>query len=407
MKYVFLFFSLIACAAFGQDSKRVLFLGNSYTAVNNLPQMLADLATSVNDEVIFDSNTPGGYTLEGHSTNTTSLQKIALGNWDFVVLQEQSQLPSFPDSQVEADVFPYATALNNLILESNACTETVFYMTWGRKNGDAQNCANWPPVCTYEGMDDLLYQRYTQMGEDNEALVSPVGRVWRYLRDNYPDIELYSADESHPSYAGTYAAACTFYTVLFRKNPSALTFNGTLTAETAAIIREAAKLVVYEQLDQWFVGMYDPQPNFTFASANLEVTFTNQSEYANTFSWNFGNGTTSTDENPIYTYASPGAYTVELTAGMCGVFSTIEQTIEVGTIGISDQKASVLKVYPNPTNDVLYLSEPANVTVINAHGETVLQTFVTSSVDVRSLSPGMYTLRTEENTLTAVRFIKQ
>lgn len=69
---------------------RVLFVGNSYVYTNNLPQTLSNLALSNNDTVIYDTSTPGGYTFELHSTNTTTLNKIATGNWDFVVLQEQS-----------------------------------------------------------------------------------------------------------------------------------------------------------------------------------------------------------------------------------------------------------------------------------------------------------------------------
>ena len=50
-------------------------------------------------------------------------------------------------------------------------------MTWGRENGDQSNCQSWPPVCTYEGMDDLLRERYMIMANDNNALVAPVGAV--------------------------------------------------------------------------------------------------------------------------------------------------------------------------------------------------------------------------------------
>ena len=109
-----LILSFLICTGLGAQNlnKKVLFLGNSYTGVNNLPQMIANVALSVGDSLIFDSNTPGGYTLQGHSTNTTSLSKIAVGDWDFVVLQEQSQLPSFPDGQVQSSVFPFARALD-------------------------------------------------------------------------------------------------------------------------------------------------------------------------------------------------------------------------------------------------------------------------------------------------------
>src|SRR5688572_23871736 len=76
-----------------QTTRRVLFLGNSYTGFNNLPQLISDAALSAGDSLIFDSNTPGGYTLEAHSLDPVSLGKIATGGWDYVVLQGQSQEP--------------------------------------------------------------------------------------------------------------------------------------------------------------------------------------------------------------------------------------------------------------------------------------------------------------------------
>ena len=79
------------------------------------------------------------------------------------------------------------------------------------------NCPNWPPVCTYEGMDDLLHERYLMMANQNEALVSPVGAVWRHIRDSNYDFELYSPDGSHPSTLGSYIAGVCFYTTLHFK----------------------------------------------------------------------------------------------------------------------------------------------------------------------------------------------
>ncbi|HRH36229.1 MAG TPA: hypothetical protein PKY12_14285, partial [Catalimonadaceae bacterium] len=157
LKYSFsliLIFSFFA--AFGQGLKRkVLFLGNSYSGFNNLPAMVSAVAASVGDTLIYDSNNPGGYTFAAHLQDNLSLSKIQAGGWDFVVLQEQSQLPSFPQYSM-AD----AIGLRLKIRQFNPCARPLFYRTWGRKNGDASNCSAWPPVCTYAGMDSLLHLRY-------------------------------------------------------------------------------------------------------------------------------------------------------------------------------------------------------------------------------------------------------
>ena len=235
---------------FGQSYK-VLFIGNSYTEVNNLPQMVADVAASNHDTISFQSYTPGGCTFQQHVSGAASY--IQTGGWDYVVLQEQSQLPSFPIGQFMNESYPYAQQLCEMIRQYNPEAHIVFYMTWGRKNGDQQNAVYYPPLGTYEGMDSLLYARYMMMAQDNHAWVSPVGYVWHCIRDQYPSIELYAADESHPSLAGTYAAACSFYTVFFQKDPTQITYETSLDHATTQIIRDIVKENVFDSLARWFV----------------------------------------------------------------------------------------------------------------------------------------------------------
>lgn len=126
------------------------------------------------------------------------------------------------------------------------------------------------------------------MAEDNHTLVSPVGYVWHNIRDNHPEIELYQSDESHPSLAGSYAAACTFYSILFEKNPDNITFNPGIDDQMANIIRNTTKNLVYDSLSKWSflpnatddtlsVGQIDQAqvklyPNPVYDNLTLELT---------------------------------------------------------------------------------------------------------------------------------------
>jgi hypothetical protein len=267
---------LAASQVNGQSvTKKVLFLGNSYTSVNNLPQMISNVANSMGDTLEWDVEAPGGSYLYDHLTSTTSVSKIEQGNWDYVVLQEQSQAPTLPYFQIPV-VFEYARKLDSVIVNANPCTETQFYMTWGRKNGDPLYFQVYSPYYsddTYEYMDSLLQARYMHMADTNNAEVSPVGAVWNYIRQNHLNIELYQPDESHPSVAGTYLAACCFYTSLFRKDPTQITFNSSLSQSETINIKNAVKMVVYDSLLNWNIGKYDSIMNvdcLTSISENTE-----------------------------------------------------------------------------------------------------------------------------------------
>ena len=306
---------LIGVSAIAQQPLRVLFLGNSYTTANDLPNTFSSLCTSLGKPVQVASNAPGGYTFNGHSTNANSLALIQQGDWDVVVLQEQSQLPSFPPGQVASQCYPFAARLDSIINAINPCTETMFYMTWGRQNGDASNCANYPVVCTYEGMQGRLRESYLEMAQDNQASVSPVGMAWKKVRDSYPEINLYSGDGSHPDVAGTYLTACVFFSSLFHQSAFDASYTAGLPDSTAEALQTAAYETVMDSLSQW-------QGSGSWLSGTISeaqqgsagnVSFQTESLHATDVSWDFGDGSTGSGNGENHTYAAPGSYTVVVT----------------------------------------------------------------------------------------------
>lgn len=362
---IFLGFNTIAKAG---DTLRALFIGNSYTYVNNLPTLISNMAAASGDYLITSSSTPGGTTFQQHCSNPATLSLIAQGNWDFVVLQEQSQIPSFPDGQVESDFYPYAKKLDSIIKATNVCAKTVFYMTWGRKNGDAANCPAFPPLCTYQGMDSMLQLRYTIAADSNNAVLSPVAKVWRMLRANNPTLELYDADESHPSINGSFAAACSFYSILFKKNPSLVNYNAGIAAGDAAIIKAAAKQIVFDSLSKWYDFYPSVKAGFNFSVVGNTVTFTNTSANSASYEWLYGNGATSNTASPVYTYPSAGVYNVKLIAKKCKDRDTITQQVVVNTTGVNELTGNpVISIYPNPTGALLHIKASIAIEKIVLH----------------------------------------
>jgi len=401
-------------SAEAQVAKRALFLGNSYTNYNNLPQLTASIAESAGDTLITSANTPGGYTFEGHLTNATSLSLIQQGNWDFVVLQQQSQMPAFPLEQVEVETFPFATQLNESILTHNPCAETVFYMTWGRENGDQQNCANWPPVCTYEGMDDLLRERYMMMAEMNEGIVSPVGAVWRYLRENHPDIDLFSSDGSHPSPAGSYVAAVCFYTSLFRKSPLNAMYDYTVDNAQETIIRQAVHDLVYMNQSAWFIGTWDPIAQLSLVEQNdSPYAFVQTSSQADDIYFAIDNAQLQhwTADSLFVGTLQPGSHSIELIAGRCGMWDTTSIAFNIAVNSVASTNVDILSAYPNPTRDqvTIELSEEwknVAIDVFDLRGALMMSTLSNGVrkviVDCTTLSEGTYTLVMTEGNRKAV-----
>lgn len=341
-----------------QSSIKTLFLGNSYTGFNNLPQLVHDVALSAGDTLIFDSHSPGGFRLIDHSTDVTTQSKIASGNWDYVVIQGQSQEPITQNSNFMSG----AAALRNQIKQADSCAIVMPYMTWGRKNGDASNCASFPVMCTYQGMDTTIRNKYLNLTDKANGEVSPVSVVWSYIRQNHPGIELYQPDESHPSPSGSYAAACCFYAAIFKKDPTMITYDFGLNAAEASIIRSAAKLKVYDTLSFWDFKK-PPTANFRFTKGpgvhEMKFTPVNPDGVHQFYHWDFGDGTTSNIQSPTHTYLANGTYTVELSTSNCNLQGWDTATADT-IIQLCQHTPTVYTSHPWLCNYDTLWTQPAN-----------------------------------------------
>lgn len=415
---ILLIFVLLPATTFAKGAKlKVLFVGNSYTYVNDLPSVTEEIAKSMGDTLIRDMSAPGGHTLKQHTTNITTLAKINSGDWNYVVLQDQSQNPAFSDAQVAKDVFPYARFLDSLVHDKNPCGRSVFYMTWGYPDGDKGNCPFYPPICTYEGMDSLLRLRYSIMAKDNKALLSPVGMVFNEIMKTLPAINLFDADRMHPSPSGTYAAAVTFYTILFRKDPTLINFDFTITPANAKAIKNVVKTIVYNDLLKFHVDEYDPKAAYTYTTSGMTLTFNSATTVgASSFSWNFGDGATSILPNPVHTYTTKGTYKTKLYVYNCGLIDSAAKDIAVGTTGIEElSNAAQLNVYPNPAHSELYFewnkqNEAYSINIMNTAGASVIQSnhLNGAAIPIAQLAKGLYFIRAtnaEGHTVTT-KFIK-
>lgn len=334
-------FSMLFCAiglSASAQQTSVLFIGNSYTYVNDLPNTLRQLALSLGDTVTVASSAPGGYTLFQHSTYAPTLTAIQSQPWDYVVLQEQSQLGALPLAVTTTELG--AAALVEAIEENWECTYPVFYMTWGRQNGDAQNCANFPFMCTYNGMQQGLRSNYIALAEQSDGYAAPVGAAWKVVRDTQPGINLYDADGSHPSPAGTYLAACVFYCTLYQESCVGATFNGAIDATTAAILRGIASATVLDEPLTWNLDA----PNGTSAllhGASVGpdwITLIHNGQ--GTHLWTCTNGQSFTTGTVTFTFETSDTYYVTHTYNdPCGNSDTVTLTFNI-VLGVDELDAA-------------------------------------------------------------------
>jgi hypothetical protein len=171
---------------------RVLFIGNSLTASNDLPGTLAAMATAVGDTIAVESVTRPNFAVIDHVNGMSdAVQVIREGRWDYVVLQ---QGPT--SQQIGRDTLILASQLLDPDIRQ-AGGRTAEFMVW--------------PAREHLNTFDGVLQSCIEAAAAVAGLCLPAGEAWRAAWNMDPSLPFYGPDGFHPSPLGTYLATLVIY----------------------------------------------------------------------------------------------------------------------------------------------------------------------------------------------------
>jgi hypothetical protein len=202
-----------ACQA-PRDTVDILYVGNSYVYFNNLPDLVEGISRGLEGPILRGTaHTHGGATLrrhleDGHLPGVLSEGPINGGDWDWVMLQEQSTLGTTydPGSGVlgSPDAFHAATReLVGMVRAEGA--RPALYMTWAKEAFPAQS--------------ETLSRAYRSIAVEVGVPVAGVGEAWAEVSRARPELNLHISDGSHPNAVGSYLAACVIYATVTGQSP--------------------------------------------------------------------------------------------------------------------------------------------------------------------------------------------
>ena len=202
-----------------REPLRVLFVGNSLTATNDLPAIVASLGRAAKRVPIeYATVAPGGVNLEDHWTFTGARDALVSRPWDVVVLQQGPS--SLPESQV--DLRTWAVHWAELARERGIRTALLTV---------------WPEAARSYAFPAVV-QSYRAAATAARATLLPAGSAWLAAWRRAPRLALYGPDDFHPSVLGSTLAALVVYARLTGTPPSAVPLP--YGARTTRILRQAA-----------------------------------------------------------------------------------------------------------------------------------------------------------------------
>lgn len=214
------------------ESPKILFVGNSHTYTNDLPDMFSQMTEAMGHESSVAEITQGSYSLTQYADPSDEMgaivdQKLTEEEWDFVIIQEKTAEALFYS---EENMLPAARILDEKIRAAGG--QTALLMTWSPKEGAG--------IYGPEYIQAILALNLINVSRELDSLLIPGGMAFMRCMEQYSQIELWGEDGQHPSLEGSYLACCVAYAVIFRESPQGCTYTAGLDAETAAQLQALA-----------------------------------------------------------------------------------------------------------------------------------------------------------------------
>jgi hypothetical protein len=317
--FLFLSVKLIAQTSDQQTAinpMKILFIGNSYTHYNSMPELFERLAKSKKIKIDVVMNARSNHTFKMHCQRPEMFETIRSQKWDYVVLQGFSRELMYEKEVIDTASLPYFRQIMDSVYSNHSCSNVLLYMTWGYKNG----FVNGIDTLNYDDMSNRVKRGYEYLSELFNLSIVPIGQVWKSFRKNSPDIEIYQEDGQHPNLIGSYLIASGFYSAIFKSSPVG-GFIPKIDSTIALKIQNTAFKYVNKNIDTF--GLNRNTIDFDYERTKKGEFYVNANANfpeADSLHWVIENKVVSNKRSFQYKFKKEGIYYVKLVVfDKCGI----------------------------------------------------------------------------------------
>lgn len=374
------------------QTQKILFIGNSITYFNDMPQVFRDIAHEKGDSVDLTMYAPGGTGFQHHSVDNAVFDLFRNQTWDVIVLQPGSnESPAY--SQPRATTLSQARILIDSALTYSPCARILFYeISYGVWGNSAQD------ITTYNNTMDEIRLTAEYLSDSTGLSFAPAGECLRHAWNEDPSVLLWgSTGDIHPNIKGSYLISCAFYAAIFHKPSSGNTvFNGN-TVQDATYYQHISDSIVLNHLQQWRIDTTWHQSNFTFTVNDQDLEANNTNSNADSIQWLIDDVFAGSGNQLLSNNLSIGNHELTQIAYFGACSDTLIRSFQINSsLGLSSNQSSSIEWYPNPAREMLFINtEHAEVSIYSLRGDLLISEKDKTEIRIGHLSPGSYLLEVE------------
>jgi hypothetical protein len=242
-----------------EGDTRILFIGSSYLAVNDLPWLFTGLARAAGKQVFVGERVQSGFYLDFFAGDAATNRAIEDQDWDFIILSGGCQTAAYPNTHHmikegwgHHDPYPALKAFKDKVSEVNPETVLIYMMPWAFEDG-----ITWIPGQTddYFSMQESIRANALRWAEELDLSVAPVGMAWgKIMEQGVPVHYLHEPDWNHPNPRGSFLSAATLFSTVFKERGDQVEFSWLLPPNEAENFLKVGSDTVLDSLALWNIG---------------------------------------------------------------------------------------------------------------------------------------------------------
>ena len=334
-----------------QKPINILFIGNSFTASNDLQNIVKQFMLADGTPVNTYAYAPGGISVgdvsmgtAAHMNNPLVFDLIKDTEWDFLVLQDNQgrfalDSAKFP-STAASKVIEGHIKIRDSFHYHHPCAKMIWFSGWGFEDEDTL-------------MINKITNNYRVLNDSAKDVIAPIGPAWKQSIIEKPLYKLWSPDGAHPDVTGSYLTAAVIYGTITQKDVSANLFNHSLIPPDAAFLKMIAQKTLINPVVRIKSNLKGIEP------VNISWDLTNLKAPAGKllYRWYLDNTLIATSADSVFTPKKSGKYRLWTKDNLGNWQKSCEQEVNISlSIPSEMESRNSLSLSPNPFDNQLNIS---------------------------------------------------